>query len=66
MQRPALDGTIENLVRAGERAGLSVEEMIRILNSGVKVETLLNLIERNLEPSQRKRASLLGQSTQIH
>jgi hypothetical protein len=33
---------------AGEQAGFSVEQMIRLLNAGMTVETLLNIIERRL------------------
>lgn len=34
---------------AGEEAGLSVELMIQILNAGVSVEMLLDLIDRSLQ-----------------
>jgi len=50
MDRPELVRAVEKLARAGERAGLSVEEMIRILNAGVTVECLLDLIERRGVP----------------
>jgi hypothetical protein len=46
MQQPVLARAVEDLARAGEKAGLSVEEMIRILNAGVTVESLVDLIER--------------------
>lgn len=46
MDRPELVRAVEKLAQAGEQAGLSVEEMIRILNAGVTVECLLDLIER--------------------
>ena len=36
------------LARAGERAGFSVEEMIEMLNSGMSVADLLNLITHRL------------------
>jgi hypothetical protein len=52
MQRPPLEHLIDRLVRAGEQAGLSVADMIQILNAGVSVEILLNLIERNLQSAQ--------------
>lgn len=35
---------IEKLAVAGEQAGLSVEQMIQLLNDGLKVETLVDLI----------------------
>jgi hypothetical protein len=47
-----LEHLIDRLVRAGEQAGLSVADMIQILNAGVSVEILLNLIERNLQSAQ--------------
>ncbi|MGA8489351.1 MAG: hypothetical protein WB711_02950 [Terriglobales bacterium] len=37
---------VEKLARAGEQAGMSVEDMIRLLNAGVSVESLLDLIGR--------------------
>ena len=48
-QQPVLPRAIENLARAGEKAGFSVEDMIRLLNAGISVETLLDLIGRNLQ-----------------
>jgi hypothetical protein len=52
MPQPILVRAVEKLARAGEQAGMSVEDMIRILNAGVSVETLLELIERSLRPSR--------------
>lgn len=49
--QPALAQAIERLALAGEQAGISVEEMIQILNAGVRVEALLDLIGRNLQAS---------------
>jgi hypothetical protein len=54
MQQPVLDQTLDKLARAAERAGLSVGDMIRILNAGISVESLLALIERRLRASQAK------------
>jgi hypothetical protein len=36
---------------AGEQAGFTVEQMIRLLNAGITVETLLDIIERRLSES---------------
>jgi hypothetical protein len=47
-QNPVLVQAIWKLALAGEQAGLSVEEMIELLRTGVSVETLLNLICRRL------------------
>ena len=44
MRQTTLAQAIEKLALAGERAGMSVEDMIQLLNAGVGVETLLNLI----------------------
>lgn len=43
---PVLVQAIRKLALAGEQAGLSIEEMIELLETGVSVETLLNLICR--------------------
>ncbi len=45
-QNPMLVQAIRKLALAGEEAGLSIEEMIELLKTGVSVETLLNLICR--------------------
>ena len=39
-----LQKAINRLALAGEQVGISVEDMIQMLNSGVSVETLLDLI----------------------
>ena len=44
MATPSLTKAIGKLAVAGEQAGLSVDRMIEMLNSGVSVETLLELI----------------------
>jgi ABC-type cobalamin transport system ATPase subunit len=36
---------IERLVQAGEQVGFSVHDLIRMLNDGMSLENLLNLIE---------------------
>lgn len=50
MEQPAIMTAIERLVRAGEQAGFSVEQMIQLLQTGASVETLLSLIELRLSP----------------
>jgi hypothetical protein len=50
-QNELLVGAIRKLALAGEKAGFTVEEMIELLNTGVSVETLLNLICFRLEVS---------------
>lgn len=39
---------VYKLAMAGEQAGFSVEQMIQILNAGISVEILLQLIEWRL------------------
>ena len=39
---------IERLVQAGEKAGLSVEALIQMLDGGVTLEELLDLIEARI------------------
>ena len=48
MERAVLARAIEKFAAAGEEAGFSVEQMIQILNAGVGVEPLLDIIERML------------------
>jgi hypothetical protein len=43
-----LSSTIEKLAQAGEQAGFSVEEMIEMLNAGVSVGALLDMISHSL------------------
>jgi hypothetical protein len=49
MQKPSLVCAIYKLAMAGEQAGFSVEQMIQLLNSGLSVEALLELIAWRLE-----------------
>ena len=49
MERPSLVIAISKLAAAGERAGFSVEEMIQLLDSGLTVESLLDLIAWRFE-----------------
>jgi hypothetical protein len=50
MQQPVLVRAVERLAEAGEQAGFSIEDMIRMLNAGLTVEALLNVIECSLQP----------------
>lgn len=49
MQQPVLARAIERLVQVGQQAGISVEQMIQILNAGGSVETLLDIIDKRLQ-----------------
>jgi hypothetical protein len=57
MEQLVLMRTIEKLARAGEQVGISVEDMISILNAGISVEVLLDLIELNLQASREDTSS---------
>lgn len=52
MARPSLMIAIGKLAIAGEQAGFTIEQMIDLLNSGLAVESLLELIAWRLEGSQ--------------
>lgn len=52
MDNPQLVKAVEKFAQAGAQSGLSVEDMIRILNAGVSVATLLELIERSSQNSR--------------
>jgi hypothetical protein len=51
---------IEKLAVAGEEAGLSVEQMIGMLNGGVSVETLIEPISCRLDLLQNSKRSVLS------
>lgn len=53
-QNRALVGAIRKLVLAGEQAGFSLEEMIELLNTGMSVEALLDLICNRLNVESRQ------------
>jgi len=48
MPKRSLANAVYKLALAGEQVGLSLEEMIQILNAGVTVEALIDLIESRL------------------
>jgi len=49
MAKPSLIKAIAKIAVAGEQAGFSIDQMIEMLNSGVRIETLLELISWRLE-----------------
>ena len=51
MARASLMIAIGKLAIAGEQAGFTVEQMIDLLNSGIAVETLIELIAWRLDGS---------------
>ena len=52
MAKASLMIAIGKLAMAGEQAGFTIEQMIDLLNSGLAVETLLELIAWRLEGPQ--------------
>ena len=51
MEKSTLQSGIQKLALIGEQVGFTVEEMIELLNAGLGVETLLDLISWRLEQS---------------
>ena len=51
MEKSTLQSGIQKLALIGEQVGFTVEQMIELLNAGVGVETLLDLISWRLEQS---------------
>ncbi|MGB9233970.1 MAG: hypothetical protein WCC04_06120 [Terriglobales bacterium] len=49
MERPSTLTAVSKLAIAGEQGGFSVEQMIQLLNAGLSVETLLQLIAQRLD-----------------
>jgi len=49
MDKPTLVSGIAKLATAGQQAGFSLEQMIRLLDAGLGVEGLIDLIAWRLE-----------------
>jgi hypothetical protein len=56
MEKPSLVAAIGKLAIAGEQTGFSLEQMIELLDHGLSVETLLDLISWRLEPLRKPSA----------
>jgi len=54
MESPSILTAVGKLAIAGERAGFTIERMIELLNAGLSVETLLNLIAQRLDDEALK------------
>ena len=52
VQNPVLTTAIQKLALAGEQAGFTVEQVIEVLETGMSVETFLNLVCSQIELSQ--------------
>lgn len=50
MAQPSLQASVFKLAMAGEQAGFTIDQMIRMLNAGVTVEGLLRVIALRLVP----------------
>ena len=57
MESPSLVLAISKLAAAGEQAGFTLEQMIQLLDDGLSVETLLDLISWRLNTVDRQRAA---------
>lgn len=58
MDRPMLVSAINKLAIAGTQAGFSLEQMIQLLDDGLSVESLLDLIAWSLQRRERAGCSL--------
>ena len=65
MATASLIKAVGKLAVAGEQAGLSVEQMIEMLNGGVSVETLIELISRRLDLLQTSKRSVVSSTRWI-
>jgi hypothetical protein len=65
VEKPSLVMAMGKLAIAGEQAGFSVEQMTGLLNDGLTVETLLDLISSHLGYSHQT-AATSGSSMWIH
>jgi hypothetical protein len=48
MDNPSLVSAIDKLAIAGERVGLTVEQLIRLVNAGLTVDALLEIVGTRL------------------
>ena len=55
MQKPSLLAAFGKLAIAGEQAGFTLEQMIELLNEGLSVETLLELISWRLDLEEARK-----------
>jgi len=65
MATSPLYSAICKLAIAGEKAGFTVEQMIQLLNAGIPVETLVDIIEERLSPEKPLARSINGTSRYI-
>jgi len=65
MESPSLVLAISKLATAGEQAGFTLEQMIELLDCGLSVETLLDLICWRLNAVHRPRAACVCLSRSV-
>ena len=53
-QNPVLTMAVQKLALAGEQAGFTVQQMIEVLDTGMSVETFLDLVCSQIELSQSR------------
>ena len=53
MENVSLYHAVCKLAIAGEQAGFTVEQMIQLLNAGISIEILLEMIEKRLHPETK-------------
>ena len=63
MDDPSLISAVDKLAIAGERAGFTVEQLIRLLNAGLTVDALLGIIAMRLTANDQFSASNAAQSS---
>jgi len=54
MDNPSLISAVDKLAIAGERAGFTVEQLIRLLNAGLSVDALLEIIATRLTAEDQR------------
>jgi hypothetical protein len=62
MERVPLITAVRELVIVGERAGFSIEEMVELLNAGVSLKCLLELIAERINADLETGTGPLGRS----
>lgn len=65
MESPSLVLAVSKLAAAGEQAGFTLAEMIQLLDNGLSVETLLDLIRWRLNTVHRPRIACVCLSRSV-
>lgn len=62
MASPPLFTAVTKLAIAGEQAGFTIDKMVQLLNDGLTIESLLDLIESSLRRQEQPAVSPAGSS----